>query len=79
LYESPAPEFRLYRFTLTGEQTELLESGPRIALCTNGDALLRDAGGTELQLQQSESCFLSDADGMVTATGEGAVFVATVG
>jgi len=69
----------LYRFTLTGEQTELLASGPRIALCTDGGALLRDAGGTELKLQQSESCFLSDADGTVTATGEGSVFVATVG
>jgi mannose-6-phosphate isomerase len=79
VYESPAPEFRLYRFTLTGEQTELPARGPRIALCTDGGALVRDAGGTELKLQQSESCFLSDADGTVTATGEGTVFVATVG
>ena len=79
VYESPAPEFRLYRFTLTGEQTELLSSGPRIALCTDGGALLHDAGGAELKLQQSDSCFLSDADGIVTVTGEGTVFVATVG
>jgi hypothetical protein len=49
VYESPAPEFRLYRFTLTGEQTELPASGPRIALCTDGGALLRDAGGAELK------------------------------
>src|SRR5580704_10741447 len=41
VYESPAPEFRLYRLTLTGEQTELPASGPRIALCTDGGALLR--------------------------------------
>jgi mannose-6-phosphate isomerase len=79
VYESPAPEFRLYRFTVTGEQTELPAGGPRIALCTDGDALLRDAGGTELKLQQSESCFLSDADGTATATGEGVILVATVG
>jgi mannose-6-phosphate isomerase len=79
VYESPAPEFRLHRFTLTGEQTELPASGPRITLCTDGDALLRDTGGTELILQQSESCFLPDADGTVTATGEGAIFVGTVG
>jgi mannose-6-phosphate isomerase len=71
VYESPAPEFRLYRFTLTGEQTELPASGPRIALCTDGGALLRDAGGAELKLRQSESCFLSDVDATVTATGEG--------
>jgi mannose-6-phosphate isomerase class I len=68
----------LYRLTLTGEQTELPASGPRIALCTDGGAT-RDAGGAELKLRQSESCFLSDADGTVTATGEGTVFVATVG
>jgi mannose-6-phosphate isomerase len=61
----------LYRFTLTGEQTELPASGPRIALCTDGDALFDDADGTELKLQQSESCFLSDADGAVTATSGG--------
>jgi mannose-6-phosphate isomerase len=79
VYESPAPEFRLYRFTLTSEQTELPASGPRIGLCTDGGALLRDVGGAELKLQQSESCFLSDADGIVTVTGEGTVFVATVG
>jgi mannose-6-phosphate isomerase len=79
VYESPAPEFRLYRFTLAGEQTELPAGGPRIALCTDGDALLRDGGGTELKLRQSESCFLSDADRAVTATGDGTVFVATVG
>ncbi len=79
VYMSPAPEFRLYRFTLTGEQTELPAGGPRIALCTDGGALLRDAGGAELKLQQSESCFLPDSDGMVTMTGEGTVFVATAG
>jgi hypothetical protein len=38
-----------------------------------------DAGGAELKLRQSESCFLSDVDATVTATGEGAIFVATVG
>ena len=79
VYESPAPEFRLYRFTLTGEQAELPARGPRVALCTDGDALLCDAGGTELKVRRSESCFLSDTDGTVTATGEGVVFVATVG
>ncbi|MGE5131728.1 MAG: mannose-6-phosphate isomerase, class I [Gemmatimonadota bacterium] len=79
VYMPPAPEFRLYRFTLTGERAELPASGPRIALCTDGGALLRDAGGTELKLQQGESCFLPDSDGMVTVTGEGTVFVATAG
>lgn len=32
-----------------------------------------------LKLRESESCFLPDVDGTVTATGEGATFVATVG
>jgi hypothetical protein len=78
VYESPAPEFRVYRFTLTGEQTQLPASGPRIALCTDGGALLRDAGGAELKLRESESCFLSDVDATVTATGEGAGQVLSV-
>jgi hypothetical protein len=52
---------------------------PRIALSSDGGALQRDAGSAELKLRQSESCFLSDADGTVTATGEGTVFVATAG
>jgi len=64
---------------LTGGQAELLASGPRIAVCTDGDALLHDASGTELKLQRSESCFLPDAGGPVTATGEGVIFVATAG
>lgn len=47
--ESPAPEFLLYRLTLTGEQTELPANSARIALCADGGALLRDAGGAELK------------------------------
>jgi hypothetical protein len=66
-------------FTLTGEQTELPASGPRIALCTDGGALPRDVGGAELKLRQSESRFLSDVNATVTATGKGAIFVVTVG
>jgi mannose-6-phosphate isomerase len=63
------------RAGLTAKHIDIPEllpaSGPRIAQCTDGGALLRDAGGAELKLQQSESCFLSDGDGTVTVTGEG--------
>ena len=40
---------------------------------------LREADSAELKLRQSESCFLPDVDATVTATGQGAIFVATVG
>lgn len=67
----------MYRFTLTGEQTELPSSGPRIALRTAVVHCCATPAEPNLKLQQSESCVLSD--GMVTVTGEGAVFVPTAG
>ncbi|MFF3879417.1 mannose-6-phosphate isomerase, class I [Streptomyces sp. NPDC001978] len=79
VYDSTAPEFLLYRFSLDGEPVEVLKDGPRIALCVEGDAVLRDTSGSELKLSRGESCFMSAADGTVTATGEATLFVATVG
>ncbi|ONK16096.1 mannose-6-phosphate isomerase, class I [Streptomyces sp. MP131-18] len=78
-YDSTAPEFRLYRCTLNGEPVEVPAAGPRIALCVEGSATLRDAGGSELKLSRGESCFLSAADGAVVADGRASVFIAAVG
>ncbi|WP_369173387.1 mannose-6-phosphate isomerase, class I [Streptomyces sp. R28] len=79
VYDSTAPEFRLYQFSLRGELVDVLDGGPRIVLCVEGDAVLRDAGGSEVKLGRGESCFLSAADAAVTVMGEATLFVATVG
>jgi mannose-6-phosphate isomerase len=80
VYTCPAEEFALYRIEL-GERPEPLEprSGPRIALCTEGRALLRGPGGEELPLGPGASCFLPDSRRGVTAQGDGALFVAATG
>jgi len=45
-YDSPAPEFRLYRAELGSVEVELPGAGgPRIVLCTEGTAVLRSSGG----------------------------------
>jgi mannose-6-phosphate isomerase len=52
--------------------------GPRIVLCVEGAAVLRAASG-DLAVGRGESCFLSAADGVVTATGPASVFIAATG
>jgi mannose-6-phosphate isomerase len=84
-YDSPVPEFRLYRAQLGGAEAELPGTGgPRIVLVTEGAAVLRASGGAGdggggLTLGRGESCFLSAADGVVTATGPASVFIAATG
>jgi mannose-6-phosphate isomerase len=88
-YDSPVPEFRLYRAPLGGAEVELPGTGgPRIVLCIQGTAVLRASGGPgadgaaaggDLTLGRGESCFLSAADGAVTATGPASVFIAATG
>jgi mannose-6-phosphate isomerase len=80
VYPCPAEEFALYRSELGSEPRPLTPStGPRIVLCTEGEALLRGSDGEELALGPGASCFLSDADRGVTATGDGTLFVAATG
>jgi mannose-6-phosphate isomerase len=93
-YDSPAPEFRLYRAQLDGGEVEVPGTGgPRIVLCTEGTALLRASGGSadggaaaggavaggHLAVGRGESCFLAAADGVVSATGPASVFIAASG
>ncbi|MFI6011955.1 mannose-6-phosphate isomerase, class I [Streptomyces sp. NPDC051243] len=79
VYDSTAPEFRLHRVRVEGEPSGVPGEGPRIALCVDGVATLRDADGSELKLGRGESCFLSAVDGAVTVAGEATLFLATVG
>jgi mannose-6-phosphate isomerase len=78
-YDSPAPEFRLYRAEPGAADVTLPGGGgPRIVLCTEGAGLLR-AGSVTLRLARGESCYLSAAEEMVTASGPASLFVAGCG
>ena len=79
-YDSPAPEFRLYRAELGADMVTLPgTSGPRIVLCAEGTAELRAADGGALKVARGESGYLSAADGEVTAAGPGALYIAASG
>jgi mannose-6-phosphate isomerase len=76
VYDSPAPEFRLYRADLGPGETLLPGAGgARIVLCGDGAAFLR-AGQATLKVARGESCFIPASDGQVTASGPAALFIA---
>ncbi|HEY1703783.1 MAG TPA: mannose-6-phosphate isomerase, class I [Trebonia sp.] len=77
-YNAPAREFRLYRAEVAGE-VPLPAEGPRLMLCTEGTVALQDTAGSMLKVARGESCFLSAADGRVTVSGTGTIFLATAG
>jgi mannose-6-phosphate isomerase len=87
VYDSPAPEFRLYRAEVGGGPVTLPgNGGARVVLCTEGDARLRacgPAGGPAFDagalLGPGNSCFLGAADGTVSATGPTILFIAETG
>jgi mannose-6-phosphate isomerase len=73
VYETPAPDFRLSRLTLTGTPFTLPARGPQILLVTDG--ALEVQGET---LKRGESVFFG-ADESVTLSGRGTAFRATPG
>jgi mannose-6-phosphate isomerase len=76
VYDSPAPEFRLYRAELGPGEVTLPDGGcARLVLCTKGTGALRASSG-ELKVGRGESCYLSAADGVVTAAGPAVLFIA---
>jgi len=79
VYDSPAPEFRLYRADLGAAEAALPGDGARVLLCIEGTVGLRATAGGVLKAGRGESCFLSAADGPVTASGPAVVFVAATG
>jgi mannose-6-phosphate isomerase len=79
VYDSPAPEFRLYTAELGLVETELPGAGgARVVLCTEGTAELRMDSNT-LKVAKGESCYLSAADTTVTASGPATLFIAGSG
>jgi mannose-6-phosphate isomerase len=79
VYDSPAPEFRLYLAELSAAPIALPGGGPRLVLCAEGTATLRSAAGSELTVRRGESCFLSAADRTPTASGPAVIFLAGSG
>jgi mannose-6-phosphate isomerase len=79
VYDTPAPEFRLYRATPGAGAVILPGGGPRLVLSVDGTLALTAAAGGTLKLGRGESAFLSAADAPVTATGPAEAFIATVG
>jgi mannose-6-phosphate isomerase len=83
VYDSPAPEFLLYRAELSGAEVTLPGSGARLVLCVEGTVALRAAAGGVLAAGRGESCFLAASDGAVTASGAASgpavIFLATSG
>ena len=77
-YDSPAPEFRLYRAELGPGEVTLPGGGARIVLCVDGVGTLRASSGT-LKVARGESCYLSAADGAVAVSGPATAFIAGSG
>jgi len=68
-FDTPAPEFALFIADLGAASVPLPGIGPRIVLCADGTALLQSASADTVKLARGESCFVSAADGDVTAEG----------
>jgi mannose-6-phosphate isomerase len=76
VYDSPAPEFRLYRAELGPVEVTLPGEGcARLVLCVQGTGALRASSG-ELKIGKGESCYLSAGDGAVSASGPAVLFIA---
>jgi mannose-6-phosphate isomerase len=78
VYDSPAPEFRLYRAELGPGEVTLPGTCARVVLCVEGVGALRASSGS-LKVAKGESCYLSAADGGVTASGPAVLFIAGSG
>ena len=78
VYDSPAPEFRLYRAELGPGEVTLPGTCARVVLCVEGVGALRVSSGS-LKVAKGESCYLSAADGGVTASGPAVLFIAGSG
>jgi mannose-6-phosphate isomerase len=79
VYDSPAPEFRLYRAALGPGAVTLPGAGcARVGLCAEGTATL-SAGSGALKVAKGDSCYLPARDGAVTASGPAVLFIAGSG
>jgi mannose-6-phosphate isomerase len=78
-YVTPAPEFRLYEVELGAGVTDLPGEGPRIVLCVEGAAVLKNAAGEVTDVGRGQSCFISYSDGSIAASGPASLYLAAAG
>jgi mannose-6-phosphate isomerase len=78
-FDPPVPEFALFVADLAGHAVTLPAAGPRIVLCSDGTAALHTESDQTLKLTRGESCFVSAADGPLTATGPAHLYLAAPG
>jgi mannose-6-phosphate isomerase len=78
-YDTPTPEFCLYRLDLSPTAVALPGAGPRILLCTEGAVKLRSQTGATVEMRRGGSCFVSAADGAVSGTGPARAFLTSPG
>jgi len=79
VYPTPAPEFRLSRLELRGEQREVTHRGPQVLLTIQGEIVATDGKGAEIIVPRGHSVWFAATDGPVWITGNGTVFRATDG
>ncbi len=73
----PVPDFRLHRVTVSGSSVSIDLPGPRTVLCLAGAVTLADASG-EIALRGGESAFGRAGDGVMTITGTGEAYLASL-
>jgi mannose-6-phosphate isomerase len=76
----PAREFVLHRVAVQagGPSVTLPVDGPRVVLCVSGEVAVADAAGGSVPVEAGAAAFAAADDGMVTVSGAGVAFVASV-
>lgn len=77
-WPTPAREFALFEWELSGNAGDLRAAGPGIVLCLDGEVTLRTAEH-ELSLAKGESAYVPAAEHQVAAEGAGRLAHITVG
>lgn len=79
VYDTPAPDFRLYHVELRGEAVTINSTGtPLIALSVSGMVSVSDESDT-VSLGPGSSCYISSRVHRFTLSGSGAVYIASRG
>jgi mannose-6-phosphate isomerase len=82
VFDTPVPEFTLYRAALGPETTmrvDLPGSGPRIVLALTGEVELSGTRADPLTLERGQSCFIPAREGAISASGIGDLVIAAPG
>lgn len=78
-YPVPVPDFALERVVLDGAPIGLEISGPTMVLATAGEVAVASNTGNDVALQVGTVAFADSAEGSLTVSGVGEVFIAGPG